>query len=135
MIGFWATLSLNIPDFSRYARSQRDQVLGQALGLPLTWIEQRLSEDGLNIEQQVRLENQRRAEDQVSVANSISSLRFIHAMDWRIFVDTLSRVEAVLSLDPAAVYDQSDFTTRDRCRQPARPRTTSATTFRMTSTP
>ena len=36
MIGFWATLSLNIPDFTRYARSQRDQVLGQALGLPLT---------------------------------------------------------------------------------------------------
>jgi NCS1 family nucleobase:cation symporter-1 len=36
MIGFWATLSLNIPDFSRYARSQKDQVLGQALGLPTT---------------------------------------------------------------------------------------------------
>jgi nucleobase:cation symporter-1, NCS1 family len=36
MIGFWATLSLNIPDFSRYARTQRDQVLGQALGLPAT---------------------------------------------------------------------------------------------------
>ena len=36
MISFWATLSLNIPDFSRYARSQRDQVAGQALGLPLT---------------------------------------------------------------------------------------------------
>src|SRR5262249_29221253 len=36
MIGFWATLSLNIPDFSRYARSQRDQVIGQILGLPLT---------------------------------------------------------------------------------------------------
>ena len=36
MVGFWATLSLNIPDFSRYARSQRDQVLGQTLGLPLT---------------------------------------------------------------------------------------------------
>src|SRR5262249_58811951 len=36
MIGFWATLSLNIPDFSRYARTQRDQALGQALGLPLT---------------------------------------------------------------------------------------------------
>ncbi len=35
-IGFWATLSLNIPDFSRYARSQRDQALGQALGLPAT---------------------------------------------------------------------------------------------------
>ncbi len=36
MIGFWATLSLNIPDFTRYARSQRDQVLGQAIGLPTT---------------------------------------------------------------------------------------------------
>ena len=36
MVGFWATLSLNIPDFSRYAKSQKDQVLGQALGLPAT---------------------------------------------------------------------------------------------------
>ncbi|MCW1924707.1 NCS1 family nucleobase:cation symporter-1 [Luteolibacter arcticus] len=36
MVGFWATLSLNIPDFSRYARSQKDQVLGQAIGLPPT---------------------------------------------------------------------------------------------------
>jgi len=36
MVGFWATLSLNIPDFTRYAKSQRDQVVGQALGLPPT---------------------------------------------------------------------------------------------------
>ena len=36
MIGFWATLSLNIPDFSRYAVTQRDQIIGQALGLPAT---------------------------------------------------------------------------------------------------
>jgi NCS1 family nucleobase:cation symporter-1 len=35
-VGFWATLSLNIPDFSRYARSQREQALGQAIGLPTT---------------------------------------------------------------------------------------------------
>jgi len=34
MVGFWATVALNIPDFTRYARSQRDQMLGQALGLP-----------------------------------------------------------------------------------------------------
>ena len=34
-VGSWATLSLNIPDFTRYARSQRDQALGQALALPL----------------------------------------------------------------------------------------------------
>ena len=36
MVGFWATLSLNIPDFSRYANSQKDQILGQIFGLPLT---------------------------------------------------------------------------------------------------
>jgi len=36
MVGFWATLSLNIPDFTRYARRQRDQVLGQLIGLPTT---------------------------------------------------------------------------------------------------
>jgi NCS1 family nucleobase:cation symporter-1 len=36
MVGFWATLSLNIPDFSRYAQSQHDQIVGQLLGLPLT---------------------------------------------------------------------------------------------------
>lgn len=35
MVGFWATLALNIPDFTRFAKSQRDQVIGQALGLPL----------------------------------------------------------------------------------------------------
>src|SRR6202012_2314705 len=34
MVGFWATLSLNIPDFTRYAKSQRAQVAGQAIGLP-----------------------------------------------------------------------------------------------------
>jgi len=36
MVGFWATLSLNIPDFTRYCASQRDQLLGQGLGLPPT---------------------------------------------------------------------------------------------------
>jgi nucleobase:cation symporter-1, NCS1 family len=35
-VGYWITLSLNIPDFTRYAKTQRSQVLGQALGLPLT---------------------------------------------------------------------------------------------------
>jgi NCS1 family nucleobase:cation symporter-1 len=35
-VGYWATLSLNIPDFTRYARSQRSQALGQLFGLPTT---------------------------------------------------------------------------------------------------
>src|SRR5580658_2742497 len=36
VVGFWATVSLNIPDFTRFARSQKDQMVGQALGLPAT---------------------------------------------------------------------------------------------------
>jgi NCS1 family nucleobase:cation symporter-1 len=35
MVGFWATLALNIPDFTRFAKTQRDQLVGQAIGLPL----------------------------------------------------------------------------------------------------
>lgn len=38
MVGFWATLAINIPDFTRFSRSQRDQVLGQAVGLPATMV-------------------------------------------------------------------------------------------------
>jgi nucleobase:cation symporter-1, NCS1 family len=38
MIGFWATLSLNIPDFTRYGKGQREQMLGQTLGLPTTMV-------------------------------------------------------------------------------------------------
>ena len=36
MVGFWATLSLNIPDFSRYVKSQKSQIAGQIIGLPAT---------------------------------------------------------------------------------------------------
>lgn len=36
MVGFWATMALNIPDFTRYCATQRDQILGQAVGLPPT---------------------------------------------------------------------------------------------------
>jgi len=35
MVGFWATMALNIPDFTRFAKSQKDQMIGQALGLPI----------------------------------------------------------------------------------------------------
>ena len=38
MVGFWATLSLNIPDFSRFAKSQKSQVWGQVIGLPVTMV-------------------------------------------------------------------------------------------------
>ncbi|HSR12932.1 MAG TPA: glucoamylase family protein, partial [Thermodesulfobacteriota bacterium] len=95
---------------------RRLQGKGPALALPLTWIEQRLSESGLTIEQMVQSENQQQAADQVSISNSIGSLRFLGSMDWREFVETMSAVERVLNEDPAEVYGKMDFATRDRYR-------------------
>src|SRR4030095_1205225 len=54
---------------------------GPALALPLTWIEQRLSENGLTTNALVHAENQKQAADQVSMSNSISSLRFLNNTD------------------------------------------------------
>ncbi|TDY64906.1 cellobiose phosphorylase [Aminivibrio pyruvatiphilus] len=96
--------------------TRRLQGQGTALTLPLTWMEQQLSENGLTIEQCVRSENQRQTVDQASIRNSIGSLRFLGAMDWRKFVETMSIVEQTLEEDPAGIYRRMDFTTRDRYR-------------------
>ena len=87
-----------------------------ALALPLTWLEQRLSESGSTIEQLVQAENQQQAADQVSVSNSFGSLRFLNALDWRLFVEKTSIVEQTLRRDPGGVYGNQDFATRDRYR-------------------
>ncbi|HEV7913907.1 MAG TPA: cyclic beta 1-2 glucan synthetase, partial [Albitalea sp.] len=87
-----------------------------ALALPLSWVEQRLAESNQNIEQLVQLEAQHQAAAQVSVSNSIGSLRLLGSMDWREFVETLSKVEQTLREDPADVYARMDFATRDDYR-------------------
>ncbi|MDD3847636.1 MAG: hypothetical protein PHC90_14905, partial [Syntrophorhabdaceae bacterium] len=89
---------------------------GPTLALPLTWIEQQLSESGLTIEQLIQSENQQQAADQLSISNSIGSLRFLGAMDWRTFVETMSIVERTLCEDPAGMYGGMDFATRDQYR-------------------
>jgi cellobiose phosphorylase len=96
--------------------TRRLQGQGPALALPLTWIEQRLSEDGQAIKQLVDAETQQQAADQISMSNSIGSLRFLGAMDWREFVETMSAVNQILQEDPAALYGLMDFSTRDRYR-------------------
>jgi cellobiose phosphorylase len=108
----------NPPMVSSFVAELARRLQGQsaALALPLTWIEQRLSESGLTIEQLVQSETQQQAVDQVSMSNSIGSLRFLAAMDWREFVETHSVVEQTLHGDLGAVYDKMDFGTRDRYR-------------------
>ncbi len=100
-----------VAEFARRLQGQ-----SHALALPLTWIEQRLSESSLTIEQMIQAENQQQASDQVSISNSIGSLRFLEAMDWRKFVETMSVVEKTLREDPGGTYAKMDFTTRDRYR-------------------
>ena len=108
----------NPPMVSSFVAEFARRLQGQspALALPLTWIEQRLSESGLTIEQLVRSENQQQAADQVSISNTIGSLRFLGAMDWREFVETMSVVEQTLREDPGGVYGRMNFATRDRYR-------------------
>ena len=96
--------------------ARRLQGKSPALALALTWIEQRLSEDGLTIEQMVQSENQHQAADQVSISNSIGSLRYLGAADWRDFVEAKSDVERTLRADPAGAYALMDFATRDQYR-------------------
>jgi cellobiose phosphorylase len=96
--------------------TRRMQGQGSSLALPLTWIEQQLSESYLTIERLVQSENQQQAADQLSISNSIGSLRFLSAMDWREFVERMSTVEQTLREDPAGVYGRMGFTTRDRYR-------------------
>jgi cellobiose phosphorylase len=94
--------------------ARRLQGQGAALALPLTWIEQRLSELDLTIEQLVQSQTREQAADQVSMANSIGSLRLLGATDWHEFVEAMSVVERSLRED--RVYGAMDFATRDRYR-------------------
>jgi hypothetical protein len=81
-----------------------------------SWLEHRLADQGLTTEHLVRAEGQAQAADQVSIGNSINSLRFVNAYDWRQFVGEHSLVEQTLAGDPAGIYAQMDFATRDRYR-------------------
>ena len=96
--------------------TRRLQGQSPSLALPLTWIEQRLSEYGQTIKALVHLETQQQAADQVSMSNSIGSLRFLGAMDWREFVETMSVVDQILREDAPDIYVKMDFSTRDRYR-------------------
>lgn len=96
--------------------ARRLQGQSSALALPLTWVEQQLAESGLTIEHLVQIENRQQAADQVSIGNSIGSLRFLGATDWREFVESMSLVEQTLRGDPGGIYGRMDFATRDRYR-------------------
>lgn len=89
---------------------------GTTHALPLSWVEQRLSENNLSINALVLAENQKQAADQVSITNSINSLRLLAKIDWRDFVESISLVESTLREDSDGTYSSMDFFTRDNYR-------------------
>jgi len=96
-----------------YARLQAH---GPAMAFVQTWVEQKLLDQGVTATQLSDAAGRTAATNQISIANSIGSLRFIGVMDWRNFVESLSVVEQTLSEDPAGMYASQDFATRDRYR-------------------
>jgi cyclic beta-1,2-glucan synthetase len=108
----------NPPMVSAFVSEMSRQLLGKgsALALPLTWIEQRLIEEGRTSNEVVNAEIQKQAINQVSVSNSIGSLRLLSSQDWRDFVEEHSIVDQTLRLDSGGIYAGMDFSTRDNYR-------------------
>ena len=109
-----STPPMTAPFVSEFARCLQGQ--SPALALALTWVEQRLADDGLTTEQLVQIGNQVQAADQVTVGNSIGSLRFLASVDWHSFVESMSSVHGILCEDPIDAYPGMDFETRNRYR-------------------
>ncbi len=96
-----------------YARLQAQ---GPAMAFVQTWVEQKLLEQGVTATELSEAAGRTAAANQISIANSIGSLRFIGAMDWTHYVESLSVVEQILREDPMEHYASQDFATRDRYR-------------------
>jgi cyclic beta-1,2-glucan synthetase len=94
----------------------RLQAQGQAMAFVQTWIEQSLLAQGVTATQLSEAASRTAAANQISIANSIASLRFIGVMDWHEYVESLSMVDYILRQDPARIYQTQDFATRDRYR-------------------
>jgi len=107
-----ANPTMNSSFVAEFTRKLQEK--GTRMALPLNWLEQQLGDTSYTIAEMVHLENQKQAADQLSISNSISSLRFLNTNDWREFVEETSLVEDVLKKD--AVYPFMDFSTRDHYR-------------------
>lgn len=103
--------SMFVSELTRQLRGK-----GPDLALSLSWVEQQLSESGLTSAELINAENQKQAANQVSMSNSIGSLRLLGSMDWRDFVETHSIVEQTLREDKEGIYGRMDFSTRDQYR-------------------
>jgi cyclic beta-1,2-glucan synthetase len=85
----------------------------EALARAQFWVETRLQQSLLAV---VRAEHAREAEESVSTAQAFGSLRTLSHLEFNEIFEAVSLVDAELQQDPAAIYQRSDFATRDQCR-------------------
>ncbi len=89
---------------------------GRKTSAVVAFIDEKLTERGFSLENLISLEHQNQAVRQVSIGNSISSLRMIANIDWNEIFESLSIVEEILRRDPSGYYSQMDFASRDHYR-------------------
>src|SRR5205085_7382626 len=80
------------------------------------WVEAECMRHGHGPEELTRRHHLRQAADQLSVGNTITSMRTIGALDWNLFFERASHVEDILRRDPSGAYPRTDASTRDRYR-------------------
>ncbi|SLM62712.1 MULTISPECIES: glycoside hydrolase family 94 protein [Dickeya] len=95
---------------------RRLQGRGNMLAVPLSWIEQRLAEQGVTTDALIYRFNQQLAASKMSVSNSIAGLRLLGETNWADFAEATSVVEQQLRLDPDGTYPLMHFDTRDHYR-------------------
>ena len=109
-----ADISLTAPFVEEFYTKLQDQ--GAVMGFVQAWVEQQLLLQNITATRLLELASRNAAANQISIANSISSIRFIAVMDWRDFVEVHSEVEQILKKDAACEYALQDFATRDQYR-------------------
>lgn len=89
---------------------------GSRAALTLQWLEERLKEQGQSPEDMIKLEQFNQAANRISIGNCVISLKALASIDWKVWFERNSKLDAILRQDPAAIYLKCDFETRNLYR-------------------
>ncbi|WP_206155038.1 GH36-type glycosyl hydrolase domain-containing protein, partial [Clostridium muellerianum] len=80
------------------------------------WIDEKLDNEETNLERMINIEHQKQAGYQISIGNSITGIREVGTLNWKVSFEKLSYVENILRKDPFRIYENMDFQSRDYYR-------------------
>lgn len=111
--------NIHINDFNEYLAERLLKVLRDS-GIEnsdvYSWIDENVQKEETSVDRIANLEHQKQAEYQVSIGNCITGIKEIHSFDWKANFQRLSYVEHILSEDPAQIYKNMDFESKDYYR-------------------